>query len=102
MVVKVVDNTEEVSERQLIESIFGVNMRDCKVHLYETGIPMDAKTYAGRPSAKFDLKSGQKFWLGFLIDDNDQPGTDVQYFLYWPATYGTFNPKETGAIAELE
>jgi hypothetical protein len=43
-----------------------------------------------------------RFWLGFLIDDNDQPGTDVQYFLLWPATYGTFSEKESGAIAELE
>ena len=102
LVIKVLDTADEVSERQLIESIFGVNLRSNKVHIYETKIPMDAKTYAGRPEARFDLKSGQQFWLGFLIDDNDQPGTDMQNFLLWPTTYGTFSAKETGAIGILE
>jgi hypothetical protein len=63
---------------------------------------MDNKTYAGREKARFELKPGQEFWLGFLINDNDQPGTDVQYFLYWPVTYGTFSAKDTGAIAVFE
>ena len=102
LVIKVLDTADEVSERQLIESIFGVNLRSNKVHIYETKIPIDAKTYAGRPEARFDLKSGQQFWLGFLIDDNDQPGTDMQNFLLWPTTYGTFSAKETGAIGILE
>jgi hypothetical protein len=65
---------------------------------------MDAKTYARRPAARFELKPSQKFWPGLMIDDKDQPGTDAQnyYYLLWPSTYGTFSAKETGAIAELE
>ena len=102
LVIKVLDTAEEVSERQLMENIFGVDLRANKVHLYETKIPMDAKTYAGRPDARFELNPGQKFWLGFMIDDNDQPGADVQHYLIWPSTYGTFSAKETGAIGVLE
>lgn len=102
LVVKWLENAEAVTERQTIENIYGVSMRDCKVQLFETKVPMDAKTYAGRPEARFDLKPKQEFWLGFLINDNDQPGTDVQNFLTWPVTYGTFSAKESGAIGVFE
>ena len=37
-----------------------------------------------------------------MIDDNDVPGTDVQKLIVWPASYGTFSPKETGALATFE
>jgi hypothetical protein len=37
-----------------------------------------------------------------MIDDNDVPGTDVQDVLVWPSSYGTFQPKEDGAIAVFE
>ncbi len=102
LIVKVLDNAEAVAERQLIENIYGVSLRDCKVHLYETRIPMNKNTYAGKEQALFELKPGAQFWLGFLIDDNDQPGTDLQNFLLWPNTYGTTAPKESGALATLE
>ncbi len=102
IVIKVLDNARDVVERQIIENIYGVDMSNCKVQLFETKIPMDAKTYAGRPEARFELKSGQQFWLGFLIDDNDQLGTDLQNFLLWPTTYGTFGTKEEHGLAELE
>ena len=51
------------------------------------------------PSA---LLTGASSGLGFLINDNDDPGTDVQNYLVWPATYGNFNPVEDAAIAVLE
>jgi hypothetical protein len=99
LVIKVLDNAEAVSERQLLEDIFGLDMRGSKVQLFETKIPLDDKTYAGRPEAKFELKPGAEFWLGILIDDNDDPGTDLQSFLLWPATFGTFSAKDTAARA---
>jgi hypothetical protein len=102
LVIKVFDNAEAITERELVENIYGVSMRGCKVQLFETKIPMNAKTYAGREQSKFEFKSGQEFWIGFLINDNDQPGTDIQQFLLWPVTYGTFSGKESGAIAVLE
>lgn len=45
---------------------------------------------------------GLEFWLGFMINDNDQPGSDVQNDVVWPATYGNFNPREDGGRANLE
>ena len=48
------------------------------------------------------MESGKTFWLGFMIDDNDEPGADVQHYLFWPATYGTFQPKEDSAVGVLE
>ncbi len=102
LVVKLLDNAESVTERQLIENIYGVSLRDCRVQVYETRIPMDATTFKGRKTPPPEMKPGTKFWLGFLIDDNDQPGTDYQSFYNWPVTYGTFSPMEDSAIAVLE
>jgi len=99
LVIKVLDNAESVPERQLIESIFGVSLRNSPVQLFEARIPFNEKTYAGRPEARFDLTPGKEFWFGFLIDDNDDPGADLQNYLYWPATCGNFNPVESGARA---
>jgi len=102
IVIKVLENAETVSERKLIESIYGVDMSKCKVQIFETRIPMNDKTYAGRLPAKLDLKPGLKFWLGFMIDDNDTPGTDLQNLIYWPVTYGTTTPKEQHGLAILD
>ena len=102
LVIKQLDNAESVTERQLIENIYGVSLRDCQVQIYETKIPMDAKTFNGRKTPPPEMKPGSKFWIGFMIDDNDQPGTDYQSFFTWTMTYGTFSPKESGAIVELE
>jgi hypothetical protein len=37
-----------------------------------------------------------------MVDDNDEPGTDLQKLEVWPASYGTFSPKEDGAWAVYE
>ena len=42
------------------------------------------------------------FWLGLMIDDNDVPGADVQDLMVFPASYGTFDDKERGALAVFE
>jgi hypothetical protein len=102
IVIKTLDDAKNVTERQLIENIYGVDMSKCQVQIFETRIPMNDKTYTGRLKQKFELKPGARCWLGFLIDDNDQPGTDLQNVIWWPPTYGTTNPKEAGAIAIFE
>jgi len=102
LAIKTLDNAEAVPERQLIENIFGLDMRRSKVQVFEAKLPIDKTTYAGVENRVFELKPGGEFWLGFLVDDNDEPGTDVQNFLFWPVTYGTFSPKETGALAVLD
>ena len=100
--VKVLDNARDVEERHMIEAIYGEDMSDCKVIIYEFKLPIDKETYKGGEDRIFSLEPGKSFWLGFMIDDNDQPGADIQNFLLWPATYATFVPKELGAIATCE
>lgn len=96
------DNAKDVPERKLIESVYGVDMSDCKVIVSELKLPIDSRTYEGDPKALFPMQPGQTFRLGFMIDSNDHPGADGQNFIVWPATYGTFNPKEVMATAVLE
>jgi len=87
----------------LIENIYGEDLSGCQVIVYEAKLPITAEgAYKGDPNAVFGLEPGKRFWIGVMIDDNDDPGTDQQNFLLWPATYGTFNPKEDGAIAVVE
>ena len=100
--VKVLANARDVPERRLIESIYGVDMADSPVIVTECKLPIDATTYKDAVKDLFPLKPGQTFRLGFLINDNDNPGTDVQNYLVWPATYGNFNPIDDTAIAVLE
>ncbi len=62
----------------------------------------DPTTYRGSVKSLFPMKPGQTFRLGFLINDNDEPGSDIQHYLVWPATYSNFGPVEDGALAVLE
>ena len=101
-VIKVLDNARDVPERKIIESIYGEDLSDCKVIVSEFKLPIDEQTYGGDTAAMFPVASGKRFWLGFMIDDNDSPGADVQNLMVWPATYGTFSPKEDGALAIFE
>jgi hypothetical protein len=101
-VVKVLDDAKSVTEREMIESVYGIDMSGCKVIVTEFKLPLDKESFAGNPAAQFATTPGSKFWLGLLINDNDEPGSDIQRYLYWPATYSTFQPKEDGAQAILE
>ena len=101
-VVKVLKDAKDVTERGLIESVFGVDLSACRVIVSEMKLPITAQTYEGSPESLFPFQSGQSFRIGFLINDNDDPGSDVQNYLVWPASYGNFNPVEDSAIAVLE
>ena len=102
---KVLDDARGVAERDLIEGVYGIDLSGSRVIVIEFRLPIDAVTY--KDSEK-ELKQiaplgpGREFWLGFLINDNDDPGTDIQNFLVWPATYSNFGPTEDGARAILE
>ena len=100
--IKVLDNAKDVPERALIETAYGIDMSDCKVIVTEFKLPIDKETYRGSEESVFAVRPGATFWLGFLIGDNDVPGTDVQDLLVWPASYGTFQPREDGALAIFE
>jgi Right handed beta helix region len=100
--IQVLDDASGVPERALIESVYGVDLARCRVIVTEFKLPIDATTYQGSPESLFPMKPGQTFRLGFLINDNDEPGTDLQHYLVWPATYSNFGPVEDGALAVLE
>jgi len=101
-VIKVLDNARDIPERELIEGVYGIDMSKEHVIVMEMKIPMDGTAYKGAETDAIPLKSGQTFWIGFLVDDNDEIGADVQHYMGWPATYGTFSEKEVGAIATLQ
>jgi hypothetical protein len=100
--VKVLDNAKDVPEREMIEGVYGIDMSACKVIVTEFKLPIDKESFATNPAAVFPTTPGSSFWLGFMIDDNDEPGADIQHYMFWPATYSTFQPKEDGAQAVLE
>ena len=101
-IVKVLPDATDVPERSLIETIYGIDLARSPVVVTEFKLPIDANTYKGDPGALFPLKPGQSFRFGMLINDNDEPGTDIQNYLVWPATYGNFNPVDDSAIAVLD
>ena len=98
-IVKVLDSARDVSERKIIEGVYGIDMSACKVIITELKIPIDAASFTPQPDWVFPVAPGKSAWIGFLIDDNDEPGSDIQHFMFWPATYGTFQPKEDSALA---
>jgi hypothetical protein len=100
--VKVLDNAKDIEERSLIENAYGADLSKCKTIIYEFKIPINKETWQGGENTLFPVAAGKSFWLGFMIDDNDVAGTDVQRTLVWPASYGTFNDKTTGAVATFE
>ena len=100
--VEVLPTAKDVSERRLIEAIYGEDLSNCKVIVTEFKLPIDKVTYQGSEETIFPVRSGTGVWLGFMIDDNDVPGSDIQETIVWPATYGTFNVKEQGAWAVFE
>ncbi len=102
-VIKVLDSAETVEERKLIEAIYGVDLRKSRVIVTEFKLPLIPEVALdGDPKLIEEVGPGKSFWIGFLINDNDIAGGDVQKYLLWPATYGTFSTKEAGALAVFE
>jgi hypothetical protein len=102
---KVLENAKDVPERELIESVYGVDLSRSPVMAIEFKLPIDAVTYKESEKELGDispLKPGREFWIGILINDNDVPGTAVQNCLLWPSTYNNFVSKEEGARVILE
>jgi hypothetical protein len=100
--IAVLDNARDISERKIIENLYGVDLSASKVIVTEYMIPLTEETYEGDPKAVPATTPGSTIYIGFMIDDNDSPGGDVQKYICWPATYGTFSGKESGALATFE
>lgn len=86
----------------------GIDMRAGRHATYETRLLFSQRgmIYAlPSPLLRLEPRSpvvaapGNAFWLGFMIDDKPGPGSDIQNLMVWPATYGTFNPMDDGALA---
>jgi len=100
--VTVYDSPKDIPERSMIEDNYGVDLSKDKVLVMEYKLPIDEITYAGDPGAIFPMASGKTAWIGFMIDDNDVPGTDGQRCMVWPANYNTFAGKEVSALCTFE
>jgi len=102
-VIKVLDNAAAVSERKMIEAATGEDLSQAKVIVMEFKLPIDKRVYVGAEKDVFSLESGKGFWLGLCLDDNDTPGLGgAQKSEVWPASFGTFMPKEDGVWAVFE
>ena len=55
-VIKVLDNARDLPERKLIESVYGVDMSDCKVIVTEFKLPIDERTYKGDEKAMLPMR----------------------------------------------
>ena len=100
--IRVLENARDVEERRLIEQIYGEDLSGSKVIVTEFMVPLDKETFEQRETELPAGTSGSTMYLGIAIDDNDTPGADVQRMILWPATYGTFAPKEGSAIVTFE
>ena len=100
--ITIYDDASQISERKLLEDIYGIDMSDCKVVVMEFMIALDEDTFEGRLEAMPKVKSGETFHLGLGVDDNDSPGADLQKMFVWPATYGTFANKNVSALVVFE
>ena len=101
--IKVYDSAKDIEERRYIEAIYGVDLSKSKVIVTEFKLPLTAAVALdGDPNLMKEIAPGKSFWIGFFLNDNDIPGGDVQKYLAWPPTYGTFAVKEAGALATFE
>ena len=69
----------------------------------EFRLPLTADiALSGDPRPMEKVGPGSECYLGFMINDNDIKGGDIQEYIVWPSTYGTFNLKTAGAKAVFE
>jgi len=99
--IRVLDDAAEVEERRLIESIYGCDLAKGRVIVTEFKLPLSL-AFEGDAKAGPTGTSGDTMWIGFMLDGNDTPGSDVQDLLVYPATYSTFALKELGCLATFE
>jgi hypothetical protein len=100
--IDVLDSAALVTERKFIEDVYGVDLSKSKVMITEFKLPLDEDTYEGDVKVKPAMGSGSTIWIGIFVNDNDMPGGDIQHYIAWPSTYGTFSSVDTGALATFE
>jgi hypothetical protein len=99
--IRILENAKDVSERSLIEPIYGIDLSNSKVIITEFKLPFDLAFEGDRDAGPKGV-SGDQMWVGVMLNDNDVPGSDAQDLIIYPATYSTFSVKEAGALATFE
>ncbi len=101
-VIRLLPDGTDIPERTYIESVYGIDLSKTPAYVYEFKLPLDESTYQGDEKIIPEVQSGKWFWFGFMLNDNDDPGTDIQYGIVWPGTFGMFAQPEAGAKAYFE
>jgi len=99
--ITVLENSKDLPERKFIEDLYGVDLASAKAIITEFRVPLKL-LFADDPTAQVTGASSEAIWLGFMVNDNDVPGSDTQDLIVYPATYNTFATKERGILATLE
>jgi len=102
--ITVYEDASSITEKKILEDIYGIDMSDCYAVVSEFVIPLNDDTFSadGRSVDRVIVKSGGSFHLGIAIDDNDAPGADIQKMFVWPSTYITFANKSVSAEVFFE
>lgn len=108
--IALLNDAQQVEERKVIENIYGVDLANSPVIVFEFKLPMQAVYNQDQAFNKemnlaehrVEMTSGSTFRLGFTINDSDQPGADIQKVLMWPASYHTWAALDHHAEATLE
>ena len=96
-------DSREIEERKFIEGLSGIDLAGSPAIVTEFRLPLTADVaLAGDPRQIEKVGPGSEFFIGFMINDNDIKGGDIQEWMVWPSTYGTFNLKTAGAKAVLQ
>jgi|GEM_PF-3015983 len=102
--ITVYDDATLITERKILEDIYNIDMSDCKVTVTEFVAPLNPSmfdTNQRRPNMP-KVRSGESFYLGIAIDENDWPGADYQKMFCWPPTYNTFADKDVSGLVTFE
>jgi parallel beta-helix repeat protein len=101
--IRFLSDSREIEERKFIESLTGVDLAASPAIVTEFRLPLTADVaLSGDPRQIEKVGVGAEFYVGFMINDNDVKGGDIQEHMVWPSTYGTFNLKTAGAKAVLQ
>jgi len=96
------DSATDVPERRLLEAATGVDLSQSKVLVIE--FTLGKAALADLPADRMvNFEPGKTFLLGVMVNDNDQPGSDIMGAMSgWPTLYGAFSRDADMATAIME
>lgn len=101
--IRFLSDSRAIEEREVVEALSGVDLAGSTAIVTEFRLPLTADVaLSGDPRQIEKIGPGTEFYIGFMINDNDIKGGDIQEWIVWPSTYGTFNLKAAGARVVLQ